>query len=56
MIPVEGSNGSVYDLRISGDTGTYVGTLSGTVRVTTDVPGEETLDIPFAGKVQEVSK
>jgi hypothetical protein len=56
VIPIEGSNGSVYDLRISGDTGTYIGTLSGMVRVTTDVPGEEILDIPFAGKVHEVSK
>lgn len=42
-----------YAIVVSGDPGTYVGTIRGTLHINTDVPGDETINIRVAGVIRE---
>jgi hypothetical protein len=45
-------DGGGYDLLLSGQSGSYLGSLGGTVMVRTDVPGEEALRFRTSGSVR----
>jgi hypothetical protein len=45
-----------YTLTVFGDSGSYLGMLDGVVRITTDVPGEEQIEIGFGGRVADIRK
>ena len=50
-IDVADAGAGAYRVTISGNTGSYVGDVRGTVEIVTDVPGEGPLIIRFAGRV-----
>jgi hypothetical protein len=54
--PVEGSDGSAYDLFVTGAAtllqGRSDGRIRGTIVIQTDVPGDENLTIQIAGKIE----
>jgi hypothetical protein len=49
--PVVDEDVVAYDMVLRGDTKDYHGSIRGAVTVTTDVPGEESLEIRFLGAV-----
>ena len=51
--PEAGPSG--YELRLTGNTGAFRGHASGVVAITTDVEGEEHLEIRFSGMVRDVN-
>jgi hypothetical protein len=53
VTPVEGSNGSAYEVTLAGRTGPVNTSILGQVELTTDVPGEENLVIRIAGSVRK---
>jgi hypothetical protein len=50
--PLDGSNNAIWNVTITGNTGSFEGTLSGYVTLTTNVPGEENLRLRAAGRVE----
>ena len=50
--PVQDDHGSSYIVRVRGESGSYMGTISGTAVIQTDVPGEEFLRFRVAGVVR----
>ncbi|MBT8484092.1 MAG: DUF1573 domain-containing protein, partial [Phycisphaerae bacterium] len=55
-VPVTTVGESGYDLILSGDPGDHLGPMSGYIKIVTDVPGEEQLEMRFAGVVRERAK
>jgi hypothetical protein len=51
-VAVEPVTPASYRLTLSGDTTGSFGAFEGMVKVTTDVPGEEVLAIPFNGYIK----
>jgi hypothetical protein len=47
--PVGSEPATAYNLVIRGNTGSFVGQIRGMVTIDTDVPGEETITIPYSG-------
>ena len=52
VVPVEGSNGSAYELVLTGNTGTVPTSILGQVDLVTDVPGEEQITVRIAGSIR----
>ncbi len=50
--PIRNVGGGLYELTLVGNTGDTTGAITGSVRVKTNVPGEEEIDLKIAGSVR----
>ena len=50
--PIENVGGGLYELTLVGNTGDIAGVIKGSVKVTTNVPGEEEILLKIAGSVR----
>ena len=53
IVPDPKSNGSAYDLILSGTTGSTNSSVLGQVTVVTDIPGEEEITLRIAGSIRK---
>jgi hypothetical protein len=53
IVPAGEKNGSGYELILTGTTGTENGSILGRVEISTDVPGEENVEIGIVGSIRK---